>query len=210
MDYYENNAKVFVESTLSVDMQSLYNCFLPLLPERANILDAGCGSGRDAKFFIERGHHVTAFDASAEIAALAEKEVGQHILVQRVQDIQYRNQFDGIWACASLLHVPAKDLPEVFRRLVRALKPNGMIYCSFKYGQGEYEKQGRRFTDLDEAGLQTLVDEIEELTIRELWVTADLRPGRGHERWLNGILVSRQRPMTDPEEPSVQAAFSPR
>ncbi len=137
MDYYENNAKVFVESTLSVDMQSLYNCFLPLLPERANILDAGCGSGRDTKFFIERGHH-------------------------------------------------------------------------FKYGQGEYEKQGRRFTDLDEAGLQTLVDEIEELTIRELWVTADLRLGRGHERWLNGILVSRQRPMTDPEEPSMQAAFSPR
>jgi SAM-dependent methyltransferase len=189
MDYYENNAKAFVESTLRVDMQTLYQRFLPLLPERAYILDAGCGSGRDAKTFIERGYQVTAFDASAEIAALAEKEIGQPVQVQRLQDIQYQNQFDGIWACASLLHVPAKELPDVFRRLARALKPNGVIYCSFKYGQAEYEKQGRWFTDLDEAGLRVLVDEIEELAIKGLWVTADRRPGRGQELWLNGILV---------------------
>lgn len=189
MDYYENNAKAFVESTLRVDMQTLYQRFLPLLPKRAYILDAGCGSGRDAKTFIERGYQVTAFDASAEIAALAEKEIGQPVQVQRLQDIQYQNQFDGIWACASLLHVPAKELPDVFRRLARALKPNGVIYCSFKYGQAEYEKKGRWFTDLDEAGLRVLVDEIEELAIKGLWVTADRRPGRGQELWLNGILV---------------------
>jgi SAM-dependent methyltransferase len=188
MDYYENNAKAFVESTLQVDMQPLYQSFLPLLPESAHILDAGCGSGRDAKYFVERGYQVTAFDASAEIAALAEKEVGQSIAVQRLQGIQYKNQFDGIWACASLLHVPAKELPDVFRRLARALKPNGVIYCSFKYGQGEYEKEGRRFTDLDEAGLWALLEEIGELAIKELWVTADRRPGRAQERWLNGVL----------------------
>ncbi|KRT56604.1 class I SAM-dependent methyltransferase [endosymbiont of Ridgeia piscesae] len=189
MDYYENNAKAFVEATLWVDMQLLYQRFLPLLPERAHILDAGCGSGRDAKSFIERGYQVTAFDASAEIAALAEKEIEQPVQVQRLQDIQYQHQFDGIWACASLLHVPAKELPDVFRRLACALKPNGVIYCSFKYGQGEYEKQGRRFTDMDEAGLRALVAELEVLAINELWVTADRRPGREHELWLNGILV---------------------
>ncbi|EGW55818.1 class I SAM-dependent methyltransferase [Candidatus Endoriftia persephone] len=189
MDYYENNAKAFVEATLWVDMQLLYQRFLPLLPERAHILDAGCGSGRDAKSFIERGYQVTAFDASAEIAALAEKEIRQPVQVQRLQDIQYQHQFDGIWACASLLHVPAKELPDVFRRLACALKPNGVIYCSFKYGQGEYEKQGRRFTDMDEAGLGMLVAELEVLAIKELWVTADRRPGREHELWLNGILV---------------------
>ncbi len=189
MDYYESNAKAFVESTFRVNMHPLYQRFLPLLSERAHILDAGCGSGRDAKYFIEHGYKVTAFDASAEIAALAEKELGQSIPVQRVQDIQYQNRFDGIWACASLLHVPAKELPGVFHRLVCALKPNGVIYCSFKYGQGEYEKQGRRFTDMDEVGLRTLVDEIKALTIKELWVTADRRPGREQERWLNGVLV---------------------
>ena len=189
MSYYDNNAVAFVESTRLVDMQPLYQRFLPLLPGQAHILDAGCGSGRDAKYFIEQGYKVTAFDASTEITALAEKELGQPVFVQRLQEIQYQNQFDGIWACASLLHVPAKELPGVFHRLARALKPQGVIYCSFKYGQGEYEKQGRRFTDLDEAGLQALVDKIEGLAINELWVTTDRRPGCEQERWLNGVLL---------------------
>ena len=189
MSYYDNNAVAFVESTRLVDMQPLYQRFLPLLPGQAHILDAGCGSGRDAKYFIEQGYKVTAFDASTEITALAEKELGQPVFVQRLQEIQYQNQFDGIWACASLLHVPAKELPDVFHRLARALKPNGVIYCSFKYGQGEYETQGRIFTDMDEAGLRILVDETETSLIKELWVTADRRPGRGQEQWLNGVLV---------------------
>ncbi|MCF6210600.1 MAG: class I SAM-dependent methyltransferase [Gammaproteobacteria bacterium] len=189
MSYYDNNAVAFIESTRLVDMRPLYQRFLPLLPGQAHILDAGCGSGRDAKQFIEQGYKVTAFDASTEIAALAEKELGQPVSVQRLQEIQYQNQFDGIWACASLLHVPAKELPYVFHRLARALKPNGVIYCSFKYGQGEYEKQSRRFTDMDKVGLRVLVGEIEGLAITELWVTVDRRPGREREQWLNGILV---------------------
>jgi len=188
MSYYDNNAEAFVESTRMVDMQPLYQRFLPLLPGQAHILDAGCGSGRDAKYFIEQGYKVTAFDASTEITALAEKELGQPVSVQRLQ-VQYQNQFDGIWACASLLHVPAKELPDVFHRLARALKPNGVIYCSFKYGQGEYEKQGRIFTDMDEAGLRVLMDEVDGLAIKELWITVDRRPGREQERWLNGVLV---------------------
>ncbi len=133
MDYYENNAEDFVESTLLVDMLPLYQHFLPLLPEQAHILDAGCGSGRDARYFIEQGCEITAFDASTRIAALAEDVIGQAVYVERLQDIQYNNQFDGIWACASLLHVPAMELVDVFRRLSYALKPNGLIYCSFKY-----------------------------------------------------------------------------
>jgi len=189
MSYYDNNAEAFVESTRLVDMQPLYQRFLPLLPRQSHILDAGCGSGRDAKQFIAQGYKVTAFDASAKIAALAEKEVGQSVSVQRLQDIPYQNQFDGIWACASLLHVPGNELPAVFYRLARALKPNGVIYCSFKYGQGEHEKQGRRFTDMDEAGLWVLVDEVDGLAIKELWITVDRRPGREQERWLNGVLV---------------------
>ncbi len=188
MDYYENNAKVFIESTLCIDMQPIYQRFLPLLPKRAYILDAGCGSGRDARHFIKHNYRVTAFDASAKIAALAEKNIDQSVCVQRLQDIKYYNQFDGIWACASLLHVPTRELADVFHRLAHALKPNGLFYCSFKYGQGECEKQGRRFTNLDERALQALVDGTEALTTKELWVSIDRRPGRGQEQWLNGIL----------------------
>lgn len=189
MNYYERNAKMFVETTRMVDMQPLYQRFLPLLPKRACILDAGCGSGRDAKLFIEQGYKVTAFDASVNIAVLAEKVTGQPVTVQRLQDVQYQQYFDGIWACASLLHVPVKELPDVFHRLVRALKPRGVIYCSFKYGQGEHEKQGRKFTDMDETELQILVDKVDGLIIKELWTTADRRPGREQEQWLNGVLL---------------------
>lgn len=189
MDYYETNAEDFVESTLRIDMQPLYQHFLPLLPKRAHILDVGCGSGRDSRYFIKQGFQVTAFDASARIAALAENEVGQAIAVQRVQDIHYQSQFHGIWASASLLHVSTRELPDVFRRLSQALKPNGVVYCSFKYGQGETERNGRNFTDLNEYGLRATLDRNGTMAIKELWVTPDRRPERDGERWLNGILV---------------------
>ena len=189
MDYYETNAKTFVESTLGIDMQPLYQHFLPLLPDGADILDVGCGSGRDSRYFITQGYRVTAFDASPRIAALAEKEVGQTVAVQRVQDIQYQNQFHGIWACASLLHVPTQDLHDVFHRLSKALKSNGLIYCSFKYGRGEMQREGRCFTDLNEYGLRAVLSRDRELAIEELWVTSDRRPGRSDERWLNATLV---------------------
>lgn len=188
LDYYELNAKAYVESTICVDMQPIYRHFLPLLPIKAHILDAGCGSGRDSLYFLSLGHRVTAFDASTKIAALAEKNIGQPVNVLRLQDLQYKNQFDGIWACASLLHVAGNELTDVFRRLVCALKPDGVIYCSFKYGKNEYDSQGRQFTDLDEHALQELVAVTEALAIQELWISADRRPGREQERWLNGVL----------------------
>ena len=189
MDFYETNAEAFVESTLRIDMQPLYQRFLPLLPDRAHILDVGCGSGRDSRHFIDRGYRVTPFDASAKVAALAEEVVGQAVAVQRVQDIHYQSQFDGVWACATLLHVPTRELPDVFRRLSQALKPNGVAYCSFKYGQGEAERGGRSFTNLDEDGLRAVVNRNAEMAIKELWVTLDRRPERDGERWLNGILT---------------------
>jgi len=102
MNYYENNATAFVESTRLVDMQPCYQRFLPLLPKQAHILDAGCGSGRDAKQLIEQGYKVTAFDSSAKIAALAEKKADQAISVQHLQDIQYQNQFDAICVCITI------------------------------------------------------------------------------------------------------------
>ncbi len=188
MDYYKINACTYVKSTLHVDMQLLYHRFLPLLPESAHILDAGCGSGRDARYFIEHGYQVTAFDASAEIAALTEKEIGQPVQVQRLQDIQYNNQFDGIWACASLLHVPDSELESVFLLLHRALKPGGVLYTSFKYGSGERERDGRQFTDMNEAGLDQLLNEVDGFSKVEVWTSEDRRSERATEKWLNILL----------------------
>jgi len=190
LDYYAINARGFVESTVAVDMRPLYQHFLPRLSRQAHILDVGCGSGRDSRYFRQQGHQIIAIDASRQVAALAEKEIQQPVKVQRVQDIRYRQEFDGIWASASLLHVPAKELSDVFQRLSNALKPGGVLYCSFKYGRGEHWRSGRRFTDLDQQGLERSLSQVDGLSIAELWISADRRPCRGAEQWLNTVLIA--------------------
>lgn len=188
--YYTENAQAFFADTVAVSMDSLYARFLPHIPPGGYILDAGCGSGRDTLAFLQKGYHVTAFDASSTLATLAERHTGQPVQVLRFQDLAWRREFDGIWACASLLHVPAADLPEALGRLALALRPGGILYASFKYGQGSREHGGRRFTDIDEAGLRALLAQVPGLTELETWVTEDLRPGRAAERWLNTLLAA--------------------
>lgn len=150
VDYYECNAKPFFDATVGVDMTPLYQRFLPLLPSQARILDAGCGSGRDLRAFARLGYRMTAFDASPTLSALAEAYAGQHVYRARFQDIAWQESFEGVWACGSLLHISTEELPGVLRRLASALVPAGVLYASFKYGHGEREHHGRRFTDMDE------------------------------------------------------------
>lgn len=188
IDYYDTHAAAFFAETRDVDMEPLYARFLAHVQPAARLLDAGCGSGRDTLAFLERGYSVTAFDASPTLATLASAHCGIEVEIRRLQDVEWSKTFDGIWACASLLHVPLVELPEAVRRLVQALKPAGVLYASFKYGSGEREHGGRRFTDLDEDGLTALVSGIEGLEIREVWTTADRRPGRESEHWLNALL----------------------
>ncbi len=186
--YYRDNALAFVGNTLTVDMAPLYARFLPLLPPGGAILDAGCGSGRDARAFLDRGYAVTACDASAHLAAMASAHLGQPVLVRRFQELDWTHAFDGIWACASLLHVPGPELPDALCRLARALRPDGVLYASFKYGSGEREHHGRHFTDLNEVGLAVLLNHVKGLSLMETWTTGDRRPGRDSEPWLNILL----------------------
>jgi SAM-dependent methyltransferase len=195
--YYEDQATAFFAETVTVDMAPLYARFLAHLPPGGSILDAGCGcgcgcgcgSGRDARAFQRLGYAVTAFEASPALARLASEHCGLPVEVRRFQDVEWHDRFDGIWACASLLHVPMAELPEVFGRLGRALKFGGVLYASFKYGAGEREHGGRRFTDLDEAGLAGLVEAVPARVVIETWVTEDRREGREGERWLNAVLA---------------------
>ncbi|EGV29635.1 Methyltransferase type 12 [Thiorhodococcus drewsii AZ1] len=186
--YYDQHAQAFVDDTLTVDMTPLYSRFLPLLPPTGHILDAGCGSGRDAHAFRDLGYQVSACDASPTLAHLASVHCGLPVQVMRFQEITWQERFDGIWACASLLHVPQAELTDALSRLSAALKPAGLLYASFKYGQGEREHRGRRFTDLDEPGLAELLRQVGNLVELETWTTGDLRPGREAERWLNTLL----------------------
>jgi SAM-dependent methyltransferase len=194
--YYENRAETYFAETVAVDMAPLYARYLAYVPPGGHILDAGCGSGRDALAFRRLGYSVTAFEASSALAGLASAHCGLPVEVRRFQEDDWQERFDGIWACASLLHVPMAELPEVLRRLGRALKPDGVLYASFKFGAGERAHGGRRFTDLDEAGLAALVEAVTAIAVRKTWVTGDRREGREAERWLNAI-VGRGSPTRD-------------
>jgi SAM-dependent methyltransferase len=171
-------------------MSALHERFLRHIPARGRILDAGCGVGRDALAFAERGYSVVAFDASAEMVRLArERTAGRaEVLHMRFEDVAWREEFDGIWACASLLHVPETELPAVARRLASALRPGGVIYMSFKYGAGQRVSEGRQFTDHTDETLRAAVH-VTGLALAETWTTADVRVGRSAELWQNAVAV---------------------
>jgi SAM-dependent methyltransferase len=191
--YYAENAQRFFNDTVDKPMDDLYAKFLPLLPTGGTLLDAGCGSGRDARRFSDEGFAVTAFDASPQMAKLASEYLGQEVSVMRFDDIRWEAAFDGVWACASLLHLPHAELGPTLERLGRALKPRGFLYASFKYGKGEYTKEGRHFTRLDETRTAALFDMLDALSLIALWRTEDVREERRGEFWLNLIAEKRDK-----------------
>lgn len=184
INYYNNNANEYIESTTNVNMSSQYELFLKHINGK-DILDVGFGSGRDSKYFLENGYTVTAIDPCAAFCDHA-REIGIVNVHQiSVQDIEFEKQFDGIWACASLLHVPHNELIYVFRKLKNALKPKGILYASFKYGVFEGEKNGRYFTNLTKEALEEVL-EVANFRIIEFSISDDQLANR-EEKWLNVI-----------------------
>ena len=167
--------------------------FLQLLPESASILDFGCGSGRDTKYFLEKGYQVVATDGSAELCRLASSFTGIKVKEMLFQELDEIGVYDGIWACSSILHLPKQELLPVIRKMCIALKDNGVIYTSFKYSNFEGERNGRYFTDFTEDTFREFIKVIPELMIEDQWITLDVRPGRGEEKWLNLILQKNQK-----------------
>lgn len=186
--YYQLNAKTFSQSTIDVDFSANQNKFLDKLHERAIILDFGCGSGRDTKYFIDRGYIVEAIDGSEELCKLASAYAGIEVKQMLFQDLQEVDKYDAIWACSSILHLLYADLVDVMKKMVTALKDNGLIYTSFKYGKFEGIRNGRYFIDMTEDSLENVLQDVKGLELEEMWITSDVRPGRGEEKWLNLFL----------------------
>lgn len=187
IDYYNKHAEEFIASTFEVDMESLYQPFLAELPEGARILDVGCGSGRDTLAFKNKGYQVDAIDYSEELVKKASRLTGIPIKLKSFYEVDDYEAYDGIWACASLLHCERTRLKEVIGKLVSALKPNGVLYMSFKYGNGDREKDGRHFTDLNEHQAEELLSQFKNISLVQRWITIDKRLDRTEE-WLNIIL----------------------
>ena len=188
LTYYNTQAKDFVRGTVAVDFHITQDRFLAQLAAGASILDFGCGSGRDTKYFLQHGFAVEATDGSKELCRLASAYTGISVKQMLFDELEAVEKYDGIWACASILHLAWADLVVVMQKMVRAVKDGGVIYTSFKYGQFTGERNGRFFTDLDEEGLTRLLKEVGGLEVKELWITGDVRPGRGEEKWLNVLL----------------------
>lgn len=188
-EYYDAHSADFCRNTVSVDISALYDPFLRELPPGGRILDAGCGSGRDSLAFLERGFRVVSVDASKEMVAAATQYTGQQALLLTFDALEFDREFDGIWACGSLVHIARRDLPSVLARLSRALKPHGVAYLSFKYGDAERMEGQRFFNDLNETTLASILGGHPELEIVQLWTTDDLRNySRGRQRVLNALV----------------------
>ena len=183
--FYDENAEDFFRRSVDADMARGHADFAALAAPGGRILDAGCGSGRDTVALAKMGFRVTPIEASANLAALAAAHTGLPVEVMTFDQIAWRDTFDGVWACASLLHVPRADLPAAVRRLRDALVPGGILWMSFKYGTEERQANGRHFTDLDEAGAHPLIAEAGGLALISLTVTDDARADRPGERWLS-------------------------
>jgi len=188
LEYYDKNAIDFFAGTVNIDMSSLYTRVEAYLKPNAHILDLGCGSGRDSKYFLNRGYHVTAVDGSEQLCQLASEVIGQEVLHLRFRDLNFHEEFDAVWACASLLHVEKGQMTAVLQRIFKSIKPGGILYASYKYGDTQRIKENRLFNDYMERDLEMLFSGIDGAVVKEWWISGDVRAERKNERWLNVVV----------------------
>ena len=193
LDYYNKNSEEYFNSTLNVDMTNTYKEFLKLVPEGGKILDLGCGSGRDSMNFMKLGYEVTAVDGSKELAKKASALLGKEVIASTFEELELKEKFHGIWACASLLHIKREDLKTVLNNLYNNLEDNGVFYMSFKYGEKEYvDDKNRYFNCFTDESIIGFINENTKYNILGLYITED-KLGRVNEvKWLNLICNKKE------------------
>lgn len=187
IDYYNKNSQEFYDRTINADQHDTYQKFLKYLPKSGRILDAGCGVGRDSKFFLSQGYDVVSFDGSMEMVKMASDLLGKNVLHMLFEEIDFFNEFDAIWAKASLLHVPYENLRGVIQSFHKSLLPSGILYASFKYGTSRRQTEDRVFFDMDEATIEPYLEGL--FHPLEIWKSADTRQKDASldKSWLNVI-----------------------
>lgn len=188
--FYNSNAAEYIKGTIANDMQLIRRKFTRMLPAGGHILDLGCGSGRDTKAFLAEGFQVTAMDASPTIAAITSKHLGRQVLVKNAQDLDANNTYHGIWACASLLHLPGWELPVVLKKLEKALLPQGVLYMSFKE-PSDHRNSQRFFCYPKLSELRKMIDNCDTLQFIESFTTACSTADNQMESWLNIFATQR-------------------
>lgn len=196
LDYYNSHYDAFTSDTASLGMidcwkrfeRALKDSFPDTSKEDIHILDLGCGSGRDTRHFLSEGYAVSAADGSSELCRIARENTGITVREMDFLDLNVHEAYQGIWACASILHLQATDLVMMFHKISDALTSSGVLYVSFKYGDFTGYRNERYYTDLTEDSLSELVTYTPKLQIKEMWQSGDVRPGRGEEKWINALI----------------------
>ncbi|MBT9778606.1 methyltransferase domain-containing protein [Clostridium sp. MCC353] len=192
LEYYNQNAKEFIDCTRSLNLTDLQDKFLSYIKPGGMVLDFGCGSGRDTKYFLENGFQVEAIDGSIEFVKMASEYAQIEVKQMLFQELDELEKYDGIWACSSILHLTKEELADVFEKMERALRSKGILYSSFKYGEREGERNGRYFTDMTEEKISEITNIADLFSIEEMWLSFDKRPGKENEKWLNLILRKKR------------------
>ena len=191
LNYYNTNSEEYFNSTKSINMTHLYKDFLNFIPPNGAILDLGCGSGRDSLYFKNKGYKITSVDGSKELANLAESLLTEKVIVSNFEDLDLNITYDGIWACASLLHVKRDDLLKLLIKYSKNLNSNGVFYLSFKYGDTEHiDEKGRYFNCYTESTFRELIENVPEFKIISIYKSTDTLVNRPNLTWLN-ILLSK-------------------
>jgi len=190
-EYYNANASDMIENTLKLDLQPIYEKFEYYLKPGAKILDVGFGSGRDSLHFDAMGYEVVSIDFAEEVYYRGKNLLNTEVLLVDVRDIRYKSEFNGIWGSAIFFHFTNEEIVSVLKRCADALKQMGVIYISFKYGEGELVRHGRYFNDFDESKFKKMMTEVSEFEISEIWKTQDARLDHNSQYWLNVILTKK-------------------
>ncbi len=189
VDYYNKYSNAYFDSTVEIDMSEKLDRFMNMLDSGDTVLDLGCGSGRDSKVMLDNNLEVTLLDASSELAELADIYTGVEPLVMDMREIDFEGVFDGIWACASLLHLPKDDMPDMLNKLHAALKSGGVIYISVKKGDFEGFRQERFYADYEPEELRKLIEDVNGFTDIDIWTNDDAHVE--NQTWVN--ILARKR-----------------
>ena len=187
-NYYESNAEHYAAETFSADMSEQYQRFLPLLKKGAKILDVGSGSGRDACYFQKHGYQVTALEPSKNLCKEIRKVFSGEIICSDIQNYRPKERYDGIWACASLIHLQEEEILRFFEKIDLYLNDNGVVYVSGKNGIPTGETaDGRYFLEFTEGLVGKILAVNDRMKLEELWYSEDVSDRKGF-RWMNIIL----------------------
>ncbi|MBF0107452.1 MAG: methyltransferase domain-containing protein [Deltaproteobacteria bacterium] len=185
--YYNTHAKQYSAYTKNLNMTTLYPLFLKHLTPGGTILDCGCGSGRDTLAFCKMGYNVTAMDGSEEMCKIAAEYTHHKIHHKHFCEINWVNEFDGVWACASLLHLTRDELDKTLPLIFAALKSKGAFYASFKHGAGErLDDLGRFYTDYSQDQVRQVFGDSGFVDLN-IWISKSQDPNKAHEEWVNVV-----------------------